>query len=561
MLEPLLIGHIIIFALSAIACVATIPQARKIQHPGTREGLVAFLGSVALWAGGYIGYLLAPTRPGKLAFYILGFVFAFVAVGSWLYFCAAYTGRPPRHAPFRNLILGTFLFLTALKVTNPLHNLYFTAEWVTEPFPHLVIRHGLLYWIVLGLSYAAIAVGFFILMERFYHTGSDSRPLVVLVGLSGLPAVATIIGGRVDWLLPLMYEPPGVALFAVGTLFIYRQRFETIRLTGESDKPAIFLDRDTYIRDYNQAARRLFPALEESFGKPLGAVNTALAEHLTKRDVLAITRDDETRYYDVSSTPFLAGEVTTGQLVTVSDVTERESYRRRLEEKTEQLEALNRVVRHDIRNDMTVILGWAEILGDHIDDDGEDALDRVLQKSRHVIQITEVARDFVESLSDDGTAELEAVELEPLLDAELAAVRDSFPNAQFHVSGDLADVSVQANEMLSSVFRNILENAVRHNDKESPEITVTCEEDPDTVRYRIADNGPGIPDDQKGQVFGRGKKGLDSPGSGIGLYLVHLLTEQFGGDVWVEDNDPDGSVFVVELPVHTPSNRASREVR
>ncbi|MCD2203293.1 histidine kinase N-terminal 7TM domain-containing protein [Halobacterium sp. KA-6] len=285
MIESLLLGHILIFAVSAIACVTSIPQARKIQHPGTREGLIVFLGSVALWAGGYIGYLLAPTRPGKLAFYILGFVFAFIAVGAWLYFCAAYTGRPPRHTPFRKAIVGIFLVFTALKLTNPLHNLYFTTEWVTEPFPHLVIHHQLLYWVVLGLSYAAIAVGFFILMERFYHTGSDSRPLVVLVGLSGLPAIATIMGSHVDWLLPLMYEPPGVALFAVGTLFFYRQRFEGIRLTGESDKPAIFLDQGTCIRDYNQAARRLFPALERSFGDPLEAVHTGLADHLTNQGV------------------------------------------------------------------------------------------------------------------------------------------------------------------------------------------------------------------------------------------------------------------------------------
>ncbi|WP_425498694.1 histidine kinase N-terminal 7TM domain-containing protein [Haloplanus salilacus] len=322
----------------------TIPRARAIRHPGTRDGLVALLGSVALWSIGYLGYLLAPTQSGKLAFYILGFVFAFVAVGAWLYFCAAYTGRPPRHAPFRNLLLGLFVLLTGLKVTNPLHNLYFTTEWATDPFPYLVIHHELLYWLVLGLSYAVIAVGFFMLVEQFHHTGSDSRPLVVLVGLSGLPAVATIVGSQVDWLLPLLYEPPGVALFAVGTLFFYRQRFEAIRLTGDSDEPAIFLDQDACVRDYNQAARRLFPALEGSFGKPLDAVNTALADHLTSGDVLALTGADETRFYDVSHTPFLAGEVTTGRLVTVTDATERESYRQRLEERTEQLEALNRVV-------------------------------------------------------------------------------------------------------------------------------------------------------------------------------------------------------------------------
>jgi len=203
-----------------------------------------------------------------------------------------------------------------------------------------------------------------------------------------------------------------------------------------------------------------------SLGDPLNTVNAALANWLTKQDALAITQDDETRFYDVSSTPFTAGEVTTGRLMTVTDVTERESYRQQLEEKTGQLEALNRVVRHDIRNDMAVILGWAEILEDQVDDDGRDALERVLQKSRQVIQPTEVARDFVESLSTDGTTELEAIELRPLLDAELAAVRDSFPSAQFRVSGDIPDVTVQANEMLSSVFRNIFENAVRHNDRE-----------------------------------------------------------------------------------------------
>jgi signal transduction histidine kinase len=201
---------------------------------------------------------------------------------------------------------------------------------------------------------------------------------------------------------------------------------------------------------------------------------------------------------------------------------------------------------------MAVILAWAEILEDHIDEDGRDALQRVLQKSRHVIQITEVTRDFVESLSTDETTELKAIELQPLLDAELAAVRDSFPNAQFRVSGGIPDVTVQANEMLSSVFRNIFENAVRHNDEGIPEITVTCETSTETVRVRIADTGPGIPDSRKEQVFGKGEKGLDSPGSGIGLYLVHILTDQFGGGVWVEDNDPNGAVFVVELAIHTP---------
>jgi len=82
--------------------------------------------------------------------------------------------------------------------------------------------------------------------------------------------------------------------------------------------------------------------------------------------------------------------------------------------------------------------------------------------------------------------------------------------------------------MLSSAFRNLLENAVRHNDHDHPEITVSCRDAGGSVQVLIADDGPGVPDEQKEQIFGKGEKGLDSPGSGIGLYLVSLLTDGFG---------------------------------
>ena len=388
-----ILGYTLLFSASALLCLGSIPRARTIQHPGTREGLVVLLAAVALWSSGYIGYLLAPTAESKIALYIFGYVFAFVAVGAWLYFCAAYTGRPPRQAPYRNILLAGFLFFTALKVTNPLHNLYFTNEWTTVPFPHLAIHHQLLHWVLLGLSYALIAVGFYLLIERFYYTGTDSRPLIILAGLTAVPALATILSSQTDTLLPLMYEPPGVALFAVGTLFVYQRRFEAIRLTSETGAPAVFLDQGGYIRDHNRAARALFPSLQESIGQSLDTVNLPLRNGLSETEPVTMKRGDETRFYEVTSSPFMSGEVQTGQLVTFTDVTDRESYRQQLEEKTEQLEALNRVIRHDIRNDMSVIVGWAEILRDHVDEGGEDALERVIQKSRHVIELTELSRD------------------------------------------------------------------------------------------------------------------------------------------------------------------------
>ncbi|MDY6776169.1 MAG: HAMP domain-containing sensor histidine kinase, partial [Halobacteria archaeon] len=119
--------------------------------------------------------------------------------------------------------------------------------------------------------------------------------------------------------------------------------------------------------------------------------------------------------------------------------------------------------------------------------------------------------------------------------------------------GDIPDVDVRANDLLSTVFRNLLNNSVQHNDKPTPRVEVSAEID--NVGGRIivcvADNGPGIPDGRKQEVFGKGEKGLESEGTGVGLYLVNTLVESYGGDVWVEDNpdapDGEGTVFVVEL--------------
>jgi signal transduction histidine kinase len=69
---------------------------------------------------------------------------------------------------------------------------------------------------------------------------------------------------------------------------------------------------------------------------------------------------------------------------------------------------------------------------------------------------------------------------------------------------------------------------------------------------RIADNGPGVPAERREAVFQRNTKGLESDGTGLGLYLVRTLVEAFDGDIRIEENDPKGAVFVVELVRATP---------
>jgi hypothetical protein len=74
-------------------------------------------------------------------------------------------------------------------------------------------------------------------------------------------------------------------------------------------------------------------------------------------------------------------------------------------------------------------------------------------------------------------------------------------------------------------------NPIGHNNEDEPGITITAEERDETVRRRVANKESDVPDDQQSTGFGWSEKGLESPGTELGLYLVDTLVDSDGGDV------------------------------
>jgi PAS domain S-box-containing protein len=262
------------------------------------------------------------------------------------------------------------------------------------------------------------------------------------------------------------------------------------------------------------------------------------------------TTAGETMPVEVSATRIRYGGAP-AVLSVARDIGQRRASERELARKRDQLRALNRVLRHDIRNDMQIVLGLGRLLDDHVDEEGQAYLRTVLDTGEHVVELTRSSRDLARTVAGEAELPLEPVSLDETLRAEIDRRREAFGHASISIRDDVPDVNVRANDLLASVFRNLLNNAVQHHDGDEPTVEVCADitRGDRTAIVRIADDGPGIPPDQQDTVFGKGEKGVESQGTGLGLYLVRALIEQYGGDVWIEANEPRGTIVVVELPV------------
>jgi PAS domain S-box-containing protein len=259
-----------------------------------------------------------------------------------------------------------------------------------------------------------------------------------------------------------------------------------------------------------------------------------------------IAHDAGPRYIRIHKAPFedVDGDIA-GIVGIIEDITEQRRHEQELKEQAENLEILNQVTRHDIRNDLQVILGMTDILREHVDEERQEYLDTIIENSQHAVDLTQQARDLTEAMLESGHG-TEPIPLKSTIESEIEKIQETYNRAVISVSGTIPSVSVSADEMLSSVFRNILTNGIQHNDSDLPQIAVSAETSPETVTVRIADNGPGIPDERKETVFGRGEKGLESSGTGLGLYLVDTLVDKYGGWISIEDGE-EGAEFVLTL--------------
>ena len=206
-----------------------------------------------------------------------------------------------------------------------------------------------------------------------------------------------------------------------------------------------------------------------------------------------------------------------------SALNELEKSRNELEKALENLRVLNRVLRHDLLNDLTAIRGFAELGADEC-----DTCSKIVDKTDKAVRTIRMLRD-VENIIKES-------DLERFRISEVIRTVIETYDVDFEIEGD---ADVYADNGIYSVFDNLINNSIKHG--KSRKIRFEVRDEGDLVHVTVRDYGTGIPQESIDRIF---DEGFSLAGStGIGLYIVRRFMEKYGGRVEVESSERDGAVF------------------
>lgn len=226
-------------------------------------------------------------------------------------------------------------------------------------------------------------------------------------------------------------------------------------------------------------------------------------------------------------------------LAAMRDVTQRKR-------REQRLQVLNRLFRHNLRNDGNIIQGHAGILHDELLDSEHresatiirETIDGILGLSRKVRRIQDVLdRQYVSS-----------VEFSDMIEKLQVQLQQAYPKATITVETPPRDVVV--GQRLNPALHEAIENGIKHSDQAEPNVSVSSKigEDGEQLVVTVADRGPGIPEQERNVIF----EGEESPlehGSGVGLWFIQWVISSLGGELTIQKNDQRGTRILMIVPI------------
>ena len=555
-----------------VALVVTALAFRNRERAGAVPlAALMFVGSV--WSFSEVATTMVTTLDAKIVLSRVQVVVAPLAPVAWLWFAVEYTGNDSwiEGRTIALVLLEPLVFGLVTLTAEPHELLRYGFDLVTiGGYEILTYSKGTVFLAHVTYSYVVFLAGAGLLLQLAFTTDRLYRDqsIALLVSVCG-PLVANLL-----WLLDLL--PPGIETSSgfvftgvVLAIAIFRQRLLELvpvarelawtQLVQDMEDRVLVLDTQDRIVDLNETASHLVGDGKESVvGEPLAEVLPELARALgeTNGDTpesVMLPVEGVQRYFDVRVSRLRRGRgLAAGRLVSLRDITER---RRR----EQRLDVLTRVLRHNLRNDMTSVIGFGQFIEQTTtDDDVENAAQRLLDKCWELSSLSDQAREVAETL-DGADAELTRHDLPAVVSRTVTGVRERYPHVDIETS--LLDAGyVVAVETLPKAVTQACENACKHNESDQPRVEISldrCKQDGrEWVRLVVEDNGPGIPE-QDITALEKGFETSLNHSSGLGLWLVKWIVETSGGRVEFPVVD-DGGRVVIYLPAAPGSSEAPK---
>jgi PAS domain S-box-containing protein len=495
----------------------------------------------------------------------------------FLGFALAYTGRTRlAYSRAAKANVALWIGLGLFEAINPLHQLMWRSYRIDPAFGAATVSlevQPLLYG-VYALSYLEVSIAFLLLLETLVQYGSVyRRQILALVVGAALPTGTTAV-----WLLgispvpQLNLTPIAITVTVVaGYYALFRgelfdvspstQRAADRAALDDLGSAVVIVTAENRVVDLNATAERLFAVSPSKvLGRPLARLVDVdpglLADILatdpdtdavdddsddgTSETTVAVRVNGEKRMFKLSTSVLTDPmDRKVGYTLVFQDVT--------VERQREQrLQVLNRVLRHNLRNDMNVVHGYLREAIERVEDEHvAGMLETAAAEAEGLLALGEKARALERLMHSDETP-TEEVTVVRLLDSMRT---DWVPPEQ---RGSLTvrvppELRLKTNaDLFSVLFGNLVENAFQHGgESPNPEIELVDVTEDGVATFEVRDDGPGIPEHERAAVE-RGKEDPLQHGSSLGLWLVEWSATTLGGDVSFDADD--GTTVRVSVP-------------
>jgi signal transduction histidine kinase/DNA-binding NarL/FixJ family response regulator len=219
--------------------------------------------------------------------------------------------------------------------------------------------------------------------------------------------------------------------------------------------------------------------------------------------------------------------------------------RKELVRREQRLQVFNRILRHNLRNDLNVVLGRAENIREKFPP-AEAEANVIEQKASELIEISEKAREVGKTLDREDRTKKQ-IDVTDCVERTIEEFRQT--DSDVEIAMELPEsAQVYADKTIEAAISEVLENAIEHNDDE-PSVTVSVsatDDDREWVELTVLDDGPGIPEEER-EVLAEGEETALHHGSGLGLWLTNWIVGKFGGELSFDEYHATGGSVTLRL--------------